>query len=122
MSGSVNKVILLGNLGDDVKLHYFDKNNCIGRFSLATNESYKHKDTGERMSHVEWHRVVVRNKLAELCEQYLSKGDQVYLEGKIRTRKWNDNGVDKFQTEIHAENIQFLSLKNNNTDNNLSND
>ncbi|MXV37623.1 single-stranded DNA-binding protein [Flavobacteriaceae bacterium Ap0902] len=113
MSGSVNKVILVGNLGDEVKLHYFDSNNCVGRFSMATNEAYKGKDSGERIVHTEWHKIVTRNKLAELCEKYLSKGDQVYIEGRLRTRKWNDNGVDKYQTEVHADNIQFLNIKSN---------
>lgn len=113
MSASVNKVILLGNLGDEVKIHYFDENNCIARFSLATNEAYKSKNSGERVVQTEWHKIVTRNKLAILCEEYLTKGDQIYLEGKIRTRKWNDNGVDKYQTEIHADSIRFLNLKNN---------
>ncbi|MGI9525816.1 MAG: single-stranded DNA-binding protein [Weeksellaceae bacterium] len=113
MSASVNKVILVGNLGDDVKTHYFDDKNCIARFPLATNEAYKAKGTGERVVTTEWHKIVTRNNLAELCEQYLSKGDQVYVEGKLRTRKWNDNGVDKYQTEIHADSIKFLNIKKN---------
>lgn len=116
MSGSVNKVILVGNVGDDVKLHYFDDKNCIGRFPLATNESYKNKDNGERIFNTEWHKIVVRNKQAEVCEKYLSKGDQVYIEGKIRNRKWNDNGTDKYQTEIHAESIQFLNKKSDSSE------
>lgn len=114
MSGSLNKIMLIGNLGDDVKMHHFDDSNCIGRFSIATNESYTLKETGERVTQTEWHRIVTRNKLAELCEKYLSKGDAVFVEGKLRTRKWNDNGVDKYQTEVHAESIQFLQTKNSN--------
>ncbi|MDO5656220.1 MAG: single-stranded DNA-binding protein [Flavobacteriaceae bacterium] len=116
MSGSLNKVMLIGNLGDEVKIHYFDNQNCISRFSIATNESYTLRDTGERVTQTEWHRIVAKNKLAELCEKYLSKGDSVYVEGKIRTRKWNDNGVVRYQTEIHAETIQFLHTKNTSTE------
>lgn len=111
MSGSLNKVILIGNLGDGVKMHYFDEANCIGRFPIATNESYTLRETGERVTQTEWHRIVTRNKLAQLCEKYLTKGDSVYVEGKIKTRKWSDNGVDRYQTEIQAESIQFLNTK-----------
>lgn len=113
MSGSVNKVILIGNMGDDVKLHYFDENSCIGRFPLATNENYTAKDSNERITQTEWHRVVVRNKLAELCEKYLNKGDMIYVEGKLKTRRWDDNGTMRYQTEIRAEAVKFLHLKNN---------
>lgn len=108
MSGSVNKVILIGNLGDDVKMHHFDENNCIGRFPIATNESYTRRETNERVTQTEWHQIVTRNKLAELCEKYLSKGDSVYVEGKLRTRKWDDNGTMKYSTEIHASSVQFI--------------
>ncbi|MDG4945670.1 single-stranded DNA-binding protein [Weeksellaceae bacterium KMM 9713] len=111
MSGSLNKVMLIGNLGDDVKIHYFDDKNCIARFPMATNETYTLRESNERVTQTEWHRVVTRNRLAELCEKYLSKGDTVFVEGKIKTRKWNDNGVDRYQTEIHAETIQFLNTK-----------
>lgn len=113
MSGSLNKVILIGNLGDDVKMHHFDDKNCIGRFPIATNESYTLRETGERVTQTEWHRIVTRNRLAELCEKYLTKGDSIYVEGKIKTRKWNDNGVDRYQTEIQADSIQFLNTKGN---------
>lgn len=123
MNGSLNKVMLIGNLGDDVKIHYFDHQQCVARFSMATNESYTVKESNQRVTQTEWHRVVTRNKLAELCEKYLSKGDSVYVEGKIRTRKWNDNGVDRYQTEIHAETVQFLSTKKtNNPENQKSSD
>lgn len=108
MSGSVNKVILIGNLGGEVKIHYFDTNNCIGRFTIATNEVYTRKETGEKVTQTEWHQIIARNKLAQLCEKYLSKGDSVYVEGKLRTRKWEDNGTPKYTTEIHATTIQFL--------------
>lgn len=120
MSGSLNKVILIGNLGDDVKMHHFDDQNCIGRFPIATNESYTLRETGERVTQTEWHRIVTRNKLAELCEKYLSKGDMVYVEGKIKTRKWNDNGVDRYQTEIQADSIQFLNTKRSGNESNAA--
>ena len=84
MSGTLNKVMLIGHLGDNVKMHYFDGGGSIGRFPLATNESYTKKDTGEKVTQTEWHNIVVRNKAAEVCEKYLSKGDRVYIEGKIK--------------------------------------
>ncbi len=112
MNGTLNKVILIGHLGDDVKLHYFDGGDCIGRFSLATNEIYTNKSSGERVTNTEWHNIVLRNKAAEICEKYLSKGDKVYLEGKIKTRKWQSKeGVDKFTTEIHVQEFTFLNTK-----------
>ena len=85
MSGSLNKVMLIGHLGDDVKIHHFEGGGSIGRFPLATNESYIKKDTGS--VETEWHNIIVRNKAAELCLSIL-KGDRVYIEGKIKTRKW----------------------------------
>ena len=112
MNGTLNKVILIGHLGDDVKLHYFDGGNCIGRFSLATNESYTNKSTGDRVTNTEWHNVVLRNKAAEICEKYLSKGDKVYVEGKMKTRKWQTKeGVDRYTTEIHVNEFTFLNTK-----------
>lgn len=112
MSIAVNKVILIGDLGDDVKTHYFDDKNCVGRFSIATNETYINKNTQERVTQTEWHKIIVKNKLAVLCENYLTKGSTVYVEGKIRNRKWNDNGVNRIQMEIHADIVQFLNIKN----------
>lgn len=112
MLGTLNKVILIGHLGDDVKMHYFEGGNCIGRFSIATNETYINKSTNEKITSTEWHNIVVRNKAAELCEKYLSKGDKVYIEGKIRTRHWQtDDGVTKHTNEIQATEFIFLSLK-----------
>ena len=114
MSGSVNKVILIGNLGDDVKMHHFDSNNCIGKFPVATSETFTKKETGEKVTQTEWHQVVTRNKLAELCEKYLNKGASVYVEGKLKTRKWDDNGTMKYVTEINATTVQFLGSPSNN--------
>ena len=112
MSGSLNKVMLIGNLGDEVKMHHFDGGGCIGRFPIATNENYTNKTTGEKVSNTEWHNVVVRNKAAEVCEKYLSKGDKIYVEGKIKTRKWqSEDGVQRYSTEIHVNEFNFLSNK-----------
>lgn len=112
MAGTLNKVMLIGHTGDDVKMHYFDENACIGRFPVATNEDYVNKSTGERVSNTEWHNVVVRNKAAEICEKYLKKGDKVYIEGRIKTRKWQDDkGMDRYSTEVHCTEFTFLTPK-----------
>ncbi|MBV7268858.1 single-stranded DNA-binding protein [Winogradskyella luteola] len=113
MSGTLNKVMLIGHLGDEVKMHYFDDKNCVGRFPLATNETYTNKQTNERVSNTEWHNIVVRNKAAEICEKYLSKGDKVYIEGRIKTRKWTDDkGMERYSTEIQCTDFTFLTNKN----------
>ena len=116
MSGTLNKVMLIGHLGDNVKIHYFDDSNCIGRFPLATNETYTNKQTNEKVTNTEWHNVVVRNKAAEICEKYLKKGDRVYIEGRLKTRKWqDDNGNDRYSTEIICTDFTFLTAKNEQT-------
>ena len=113
MSGTLNKVMLIGHLGDEVKMHYFDDKNCVGRFPLATNETYTIKTTNERVSNTKWHNIVVRNKAAEICEKYLSKGDKVYIEGRIKTRKWTDDkGMERYSTEIQCTDFTFLTNKN----------
>tara|TARA_B100001057_G_scaffold104590_1_gene102025 strand:- start:284 stop:724 length:441 start_codon:yes stop_codon:yes gene_type:complete len=113
MSGSLNKVMLIGNLGDDVKMHHFDGGGCIGRFPIATNETYNNKVTGEKISNTEWHNIVIRNKAAEICEKYLKKGDKIYVEGRIKTRKWqSEDGVQRYSTEIHVSDFNFLNTKN----------
>ena len=113
MAGTVNKVILIGYLGDEVKTHYFEGGNAIGRFPIATNETYTNKQTGEKVTTTEWHNIVVRNKLAEICEKYLSKGDKVYVEGRIKSRQWDgEDGVKKYSTEIYVVDMTFLSTKN----------
>jgi single-strand DNA-binding protein len=112
MSGTLNKVMLIGYLGEDVKMHYFDGGNCIGRFSLATNEVYINKTTNEKITSTEWHNIVVRNKAAELCEKYLSKGDKIYLEGRIKSRQWQtEEGTNKHITEIQVIDFTFLTTK-----------
>lgn len=117
MAGTLNKVMLIGYLGDNVKTHYFDGGSCIGRFPLATNETYTNKTTNEKTTNTEWHNIVVRNKLAEICEKFLTKGDKVYCEGKIKTREWELEGVKKFTTEIHVVEMNFLTSKNYNQQN-----
>ena len=115
MNGTINKVILIGHTGDEVKMHYFDGGGCIGRFPLATNETYTNKTTGERISNTEWHNIIVRNKAAEICEKYLHKGDKIYIEGRIKTRKWQDDkGNDRYSTEILCTDFTFLSPKSEN--------
>ncbi|NEV92945.1 single-stranded DNA-binding protein [Psychroflexus sp. YR1-1] len=112
MAGTLNKVMLIGHTGDEVKMHYFEGGNCIGRFPLATNEEYINKSTNEKVSNTEWHNIVVRNKAAEICEKYLKKGDKVYIEGRIKTRKWQDDkGMDRYSTEIQCLEFTFLTPK-----------
>ncbi|MFY7670534.1 single-stranded DNA-binding protein [Tenacibaculum sp. MEBiC06402] len=111
MSGTINKVILIGHLGDEVKMHYFEGGNSIGRFPLATNETYTNRQTGERVSNTDWHNIVVRNKLAEICEKYLTKGDKVYLEGRIKNRQYEVDGQKRYSTEIQVQEMTFLSTK-----------
>ena len=113
MSGTLNKVMLIGHLGDDVKMHYFDGGGCIGRFPLATNEVYTNKTSGEKVTNTDWHNIVVTNKAAEICEKYLTKGDKIYIEGRIKTRKWQDQDQkDRYTTEINLDEFTFLTTKN----------
>jgi single-strand DNA-binding protein len=112
MAGTLNKVMLIGHLGDEVKMHYFEGGNSIGRFPIATNETYTNRQTGEKVTTTEWHNIVVRNKLAEICEKFLSKGDKVYLEGRIKTRQWEgQDGGKRYTTEIHVADMTFLTTK-----------
>ncbi|MDT0677776.1 single-stranded DNA-binding protein [Autumnicola musiva] len=112
MTGTLNKIMLIGHTGDDVKMHYFEGGGVIGRFPLATNESYTNRTTGERVNNTEWHNIVVRNKAAEVCEKYLKKGDKVYIEGRIKTRKWQDDqGNERYSTEVQCNEFTFLTPK-----------
>ena len=111
MAGTINKVILIGHLGDEVKMHYFEGGNSVGRFPIATNETYTNRQTGEKVTNVEWHNIVVRNKLAEICEKYLVKGDKVYCEGRIKTRQYEVDGQKRYTTEIQVQEMTFLSTK-----------
>ncbi len=112
MTGTLNKVMLIGHTGDDVKVKYFENGGAVGNFPLATNEVYTNKTTGEKVENTEWHNIVVRNKAAEICEKYLKKGDKVYIEGRIKTRKWTDDkGIERYTTEIQCLDFTFLTPK-----------
>lgn len=105
---SVNKVILVGRLGQNPEVRYTPSGAAVANFSVATNESWTDK-SGQKQERTEWHRVVVWGKLAELCSQYLAKGRQCYVEGRLQTRQWQDkDGQTKYTTEIQAQTIQFL--------------
>src|SRR5512137_1360877 len=109
---SVNKVILVGNLGADPETRYTTNGDAVCNISLATTESWKDKQSGEKKEITEWHRVVFYRKLAEIAGQYLKKGSQVYLEGRIRTRKWTDKeGQERYTTEIEANEMQMLGRR-----------
>src|SRR5947208_6650968 len=108
---SVNKVILVGRLGQNPEVKYTPSGAAVSNFSIATNESWTGKD-GQKQERTEWHRVVVWGKLAELCSQYLSKGRQAYVEGRLQTRQYQDkDGVTKYSTEVQAQTVQFLGDK-----------
>ncbi len=97
----VNKVILIGTLGQDPEIRYIPNGGAVGRLSIATNESWRDKQTGQQKEQTEWHKVVLFGKLAEIASEYLRKGSQVYIEGKLKTRKWTDDaGVERYTTEI----------------------
>jgi len=107
----VNKVILIGNLGKDPEVRYLDSGVAVANFSLATTENYKNKE-GERVSQTEWHNIVLWRGLAEVAEKWLKKGSSVYIEGKIRTRKWEDKeGNTRYSTEILGDNMTMLGGK-----------
>lgn len=109
---SVNKVILVGNLGADPETRYMPNGDAVANIRLATTESWKDKATGEKREATEWHRVVFYRKLAEIVGQYLKKGSSVYVEGRIRTRKWQDKeGQERYTTEIEAREMQMLGGK-----------
>lgn len=111
-SGSVNKVILVGNLGDDPETRYMPSGGAVTNISIATSESWKDKQTGQPQERTEWHRVVFFNKLAEIVGEYLKKGSKIYVEGSLRTRKWQDqSGQDRYTTEIVASEMQMLDSK-----------
>lgn len=104
--------MLIGHLGDEVKMHYFEGGGSIGRFPIATNESYTNKQTGEKVTNTDWHNIVVRNKAAETCEKYLTKGDKLYVEGRLRNRQsQGEDGNTRYTTEVHVQEFTFLSTK-----------
>lgn len=104
----VNKVILVGNLGKDPEVRHLESGVPVASFSLATSESYNDRNSGERKTVTEWHNVVLWRGLAEVAEKYLHKGDQVYIEGKLRTRQWEKEGVTRYTTEVVGENMTML--------------
>ena len=109
MARGINKVILVGNLGQDPETRYMPSGAAVTNFTVATNESWKDKQTGEQKDRTEWHRVAMFNRLAEIAAEYLRKGSQVYIEGKLRTRKWQgQDGQDRYTTEIIADEMQML--------------
>lgn len=107
---SVNKVILVGNLGKDPEVRHFENGGSLARFPLATSETYTRKDSGEKVTHTEWHNVVTRGGLAaKVVEPYLKKGDSVYIEGRLRTRSWEDkDGATRYTTEIMCDSLEML--------------
>lgn len=112
MARGVNKVILIGNIGQDPECKYMPSGNAVTNFSVATSESWKDKQTGQQQERTEWHRITMYNRLAEVAAEYLRKGSKVYIEGSLRTRKWTDqSGQDRFTTEIIASNMQMLDSR-----------
>lgn len=112
MARGINKVILIGNLGNDPEQKSMPNGNAVTNITVATSESWKDKQTGEQQERTEWHRVVFFNRLAEIVGQYLRKGSKVYLEGSLRTRKWQDqSGQDRYTTEIVANEMQMLDSR-----------
>ena len=108
---SVNKVILVGNVGKDPEVKHLDQDKVVANFSIATSESYKNKD-GEKITNTEWHHIVCWRGLAKLAESYIKKGSQLYIEGKIRTRSYDaQDGSKRYVTEVYADSIQFLGRK-----------
>ena len=105
----VNKAILIGNLGGDPEVRYTPSGVAVARFNIATSEEWKDRDTGEKRERTEWHRIVAWRRLGEICGEYLSKGKQVYVEGRIQTNAWEDkDGNKRYTTEIVANTVQFL--------------
>jgi len=105
---SINKAILIGNLGKDPEVRYTGAGKAVTSFSIATTDKWKDKDTGENRKKTEWHRIVAFGRLGEICGEYLSKGKQVYIEGRIRTRAWEKDGITRYVTEIEAVLMQML--------------
>jgi len=111
MSG-INKAILIGRLGSDPEIRYTPSGVAVANFSVATSEEWKDKDTGEKKERTEWHRIVAWRRLGEICGEYLSKGKQVYVEGRIQTSSWEDkDGNKRYKTEIVANDVQFLGSR-----------
>jgi single-strand DNA-binding protein len=110
MSG-VNKAIIIGNLGQDPEVRYMPNGDAVANFTVATSESWKDKDTGQKTEKTEWHRIVAFRRLAEIIEKYVKKGSKVYIEGKLQTRKWDKDGQTHYTTEILANQLQMLDSR-----------
>lgn len=118
MARGINKVILVGNVGADPDVRYLPNGNAVTTLSVATSETWKDKTTGEKQDRTEWHRVVCFNRLGEIAGEYIRKGSKLYVEGSLRTRKWQDQqGQDRYTTEIVASDIQMLDSKGNSASN-----
>jgi len=114
-SRGINKVIIVGNLGKDPETRFMPSGSAVCNFTIATSETWKDKNTGQDQERTEWHRICTFNRLAEICGEYLKKGSKVYIEGSLRTRKWQDNeGRDNYTTEIVASEMQMLDSKGSN--------
>ncbi|MDI5890474.1 single-stranded DNA-binding protein [Halomonas rhizosphaerae] len=112
MARGINKVILIGNLGQDPEVRFTPSGTAVANLNLATTDTWMDKQSGQRQERTEWHRVVLFNKTAEIAQQYLKKGSKVYIEGRLQTRKWQDqNGQDKYSTEIVANDMQMLDSR-----------
>jgi len=108
----VNRVILVGNLGQDPEVRFMPNGGAVANFTIATSEQWKDKQTGEQQERVEWHKLVCYGKLAEICGEYLKKGSKIYVEGRLQTRKWqNQQGQDQYTTEIVFDDMQMLDSK-----------
>lgn len=112
MGRSVNKVTLIGTLGRDVEINTLPNGNAVANISLATDDSYNDKQTGQKVEQTEWHRLTVYGRLAEVCGQYLKKGSRAYFEGKLRTREWEKDGIKRYTTEIVANDMMMLDSRN----------
>ncbi|MDP2505402.1 single-stranded DNA-binding protein [Oceanobacter sp. 3_MG-2023] len=109
MGRSVNKVTLIGTLGRDPEVRYMPNGNAVANMTMATDESYNDKQTGQKVEQTEWHRLTVYGKLAEICQQYLKKGSRAYFEGRLRTREWEKDGVKRYTTEIICNDMMMLT-------------
>jgi single-strand DNA-binding protein len=110
-SRGVNKVILVGNVGNDPEVRYMPNGNAVANISIATSDTWKDKTTGDQQEKTEWHRVVFFNRLAEIVEQYVKKGSKLYIEGRLQTRSWEQDGVKRYSTEIVSNEMQMLDSR-----------
>lgn len=115
-SRGINKVILVGNVGNDPEVRYMPNGNAVANVSIATSETWKDKDSGEQQERTEWHRVVFFNRLAEIVEQYVKKGSKLYVEGRLQTRSWEQDGIKRYSTEIVASEMQMLDTRSGGQD------